>query len=290
LSDAAAQTALGPMIVVAADQHESVPLVPDRWAAQLLPAAGRFGAALTRWSPMRTALKSATDRKISGGWANFLCRKRYIDDQLRTAITKGIDAVVILGAGYDTRAFRLPELAGIPVCEVDQPSNTTRRAAALRRTFGRIPSDVTLLPVDFETDDLADTLQRAGFGPQRRTFYVWEAVTQYLTETAVRATMRYLAQAAPGSALAFTFVREDFLAGQNMYGAEPAFRQFVAKSSLWRFGLHPDHVGSFLAEFGWREVDQVGAAEYEQRYLRPAGRPDTVSEIERAVYAVRGPS
>jgi methyltransferase (TIGR00027 family) len=287
LSDAAAQTALGPMIVVAADQYEPAPLVHDPWAAQLLPAPGRFVAALTRWSPVRSAVKSATDRKIPGGWANFLCRKRYIDDQLCAAIAKGVDAVVILGAGFDTRAYRLPELTGIPVCEVDQPSNTKRKAAALHRAFGRVPADVTLLPVDFETDDLAERLQRAGFGPQRRTFYVWEAVTQYLTESAIRQTLACLAHAAPGSGLAFTFVRKDFLTGQHTYGADSARRQFVVKNELWRFGLHPEDVGPLLAEYGWREVDQVGPAEYADRYLRPAGRDTAVSEIERAVYAER---
>lgn len=287
MENPATKTALGPMIVVAADQHEPAPLVHDPWAARLLPDTGRFVAALTRWSPVRTALKSVTDRKIHGGWASFLCRKRYIDDQLRTTIAKGVDAVVILGAGYDTRAFRLPELAGIPVCEVDLPSNTKRKAAALDRTFGRVPPDVTLLPVDFETDDLADSLQRVGFGPQRRTFYVWEAVTQYLTEPAVRRTLAYLAHAAPGSGLAFTFVRKDFLTGEHTYGAERAHRQFVVDSPLWRFGLHPDDVGPLLAEYGWREIDQAGPTEYADRYLRPAGRETAVSEIERAVYAER---
>jgi methyltransferase (TIGR00027 family) len=285
MANPAAQTALGPMIIVAADQHEPAPLVHDPWAARLLPATGRFVAALTRWSPVRTALKSRTDRKIRGGWASFLCRKRYIDDQLRTAVAKGVDAVVILGAGYDTRAFRLPELAGIPVCEVDLPSNTKRKAAALHRTFGRVPPDVTLLPVDFETDDLADSLARAGFGTQRRTFYVWEAVTQYLTEPAVRRTLACLAHSAPGSGLAFTFVRKDFLTGEHTYGAEGARRQFVVENPLWRFGLYPDGVGPLLAEYGWRELDQVGPAEYADRYLRSIGRDTAVSEIERAVYA-----
>ena len=73
-----------------------------------------------------------TAKRIPGGWAAFLCRKRYVDDQLVNAVTEGIDAVVILGAGYDTRAYRLPELAGIPVCEVDLPGNVARKAAALR--------------------------------------------------------------------------------------------------------------------------------------------------------------
>jgi methyltransferase (TIGR00027 family) len=249
-------------------------------------------AAATRWSAVRNALRSATDRTISGGWASFLCRKRYIDDQLRTAIANGVDTVVILGAGYDTRAYRLPELADVAVCEVDLPRNTAGKAAALRRAFGRTPANVTLVPVDFEADDLAESLQRNGFSSQRRTFYIWEAVTQYLTGSAVRRTFDYLAQAAPGSGLAFTFVRQDFLTGEQTYGAERAHRQFVINNTLWRFGLRPTDVGSFLAEYGWSELDQVGPAEYEVRYLRPAGRADSVSEIERAVHAERteGPS
>jgi methyltransferase (TIGR00027 family) len=73
-----------------------------------------------------------TAKRIPGGWAAFLCRKRYVDDQLVNALTEGIDAVVILGAGYDTRAYRLPDLAGIPVCAVDLPGSVARKAAALR--------------------------------------------------------------------------------------------------------------------------------------------------------------
>jgi methyltransferase (TIGR00027 family) len=283
----AAQTALGPMVIVAADQFESAPLVHDPWAQRLLPAAGRMVTTLTRWSPVRRALVGATEKKMRGGWASFLCRKRYIDDQLLDAVTKGVDAVVILGAGYDTRAYRLPGLAGIPVCEVDLPANIDRKAAAVRRCFGRVPRNVTLLPVDFETDDLADCLAHNGFDPGMRTFYVWEAVTQYLTESAVRKTMDHLAGAAPGSGLAFTFVRKDFLEGQAMYGAQSAYQDFVVKKMLWQFGLHPEQAAGLLTEYGWREVEQVGPDEYEARYLQPVGRSEPVSEIERAVYAER---
>ncbi|MCV7016881.1 SAM-dependent methyltransferase [Mycolicibacterium aichiense] len=273
------------MVIVAADQHEPTPLVRDPWAAGLLPAPTRFIAAATRWSPVRRVLRAATARQIADGWAGFLCRKRYIDDQLDAAVAKGVDAVVILGAGYDTRAYRMPALAGVPVCEVDLPANTARKAAAVRRTFGRVPDNVTLLPVDFETDDLADVLQRNGFSAQQRTFYVWEAVTQYLTEPAVRRTLDYLSHAGSGSGLTFTFIRADFLTGQQLYGAQRARKQFVVDKPLWRFGLNPADVSPLLAEYGWREIDQVGPAEYTARYLRPAGRTDVVSEIERAVYA-----
>jgi methyltransferase (TIGR00027 family) len=252
-----------------------------------MPAFGRFAAGLARWSAGRRAFIAVTERRIPGGWASFLCRKRYVDDQLVNAVVKGIDAVVILGAGYDTRAYRLPELAGIPVCEVDLPGNTARKAAAVRRCFGRVPPGVRLLAVDFETDDLAERLDREGFDPRKRIFYIWEGVTPYLTERAVRKTMADLADAAPGSGLVFTLARKDFLEGRAMYGAEAIYKAAVVKRRMWHFGLHPENVDGFLAEYGWREVEQVGPAEYAARYLKLAGRDEPVSELERAVYAER---
>lgn len=287
MKNPAEQTAIGPMVIVAADQYETPPLVFDPWAAKILPFGGRIAASLTRWAAARRAFKAITDRRISGGWSNFLCRKRYVDDQLLSAVDEGIDAVVILGAGFDTRAYRLPEMATVPVCEVDLPGNVARKAAAVRRCFGGVPPHVRLLAVDFESDSLAEALTREGFGPDKRIFYIWEGVTMYLTEPAVRKTMESLSIAAPGSMLTFTFIRKDFLDGQEMYGAGGIYEEAVVKRGLWHFGLDPDQVSGFLAEYGWQEIEQVGHQLYASRYLRPAGRDDVVSEIERAVYAAR---
>ena len=240
MNNPAEQTAIGPMIIVAADQYAPSPLVNDPWAGRMLPASGRFAASLARWSPARRAFIAVTERRIRGGRANFLSRKRYVDDQLLSALAKGIDAVVILGAGYDTRAYRLPRIGGNPVCEVDLPCNIARKAAVVRRRFGRVPRGIKLLAVDFETDDLAECLRREGFDPGKRTFYVWEGVTPYLTEPAVRKTMADLADAAPGSGLVFTFIRKDFLDGEAMYGARGIYEEAVVKRGLWHFGLHPD--------------------------------------------------
>ncbi|MDV3129127.1 SAM-dependent methyltransferase [Mycobacterium sp. 21AC1] len=283
----AAQTAIGPMVIVAADQYEQSPLIHDPWARRMLPLTGRLAASSTRWSVMRRLLISATEKKFDGGWASFLCRKRYIDDQLRAAHPGGIEAVVILGAGFDTRAYRMPELAGVRVCEVDLSTNIAAKTKALRRCFGAVPSHVTLLPVDFEANDLTRRLDDAGFNRTQPVFYIWEAVTQYLTDDAVRSTMDHLAGAAPGSSLAFTFVRQDFLDGEHLYGARAAYDEFVVNKRLWKFGLHPDQVPEFLAGYGWHQREQVGAQEYSERYLRPAGRSMNASPIERAVYAQR---
>jgi methyltransferase (TIGR00027 family) len=287
VNNPAEQTAIGPMVIVAADQFEKVPLVHDPWAGRMLPPSGRLAASLARFASARRAFFAVTERRIRGGWANFLCRKRYVDDQVVEAVAEGVDAVVILGAGYDTRAYRMPQLAAVPVCEVDLPGNIARKAAAVRRCFGRVPSNVSLLAVDFESDNLSDCLTRKGFGTGKRIFYVWEGVTPYLTESATRATMEHLADAAPGSGLVFTYIRKDFLNGQNMFGAHGIYQEAVIRRRLWHFGLAPEAVAGFLSEYGWSEADQVGPEEYAARYLEPAGRDGLVSEIERAVYAQR---
>ncbi|MGV0813552.1 class I SAM-dependent methyltransferase [Mycolicibacterium boenickei] len=287
-SQSAAGTAIGPMIIVAADQYEPAPLVPDPLARQLLPRAGRIASGALRVPAIRRLLMSATEKQFRGGWSSFLCRKRYIDDQLAAAVDQGIEQVVILGAGYDTRAYRLPQLAGLPVYEVDLPANISRKMAAIQRLLGTVPTNVRLLPVNFETDDLTEVLCDAGFDSAKRTFYIWEAVTQYLTESAVRTTMNRIAGAAPGSRLVFTYVRKDFLDGQQMYGAERAYHDFVVKRGLWTFGLNPGDVAGFLAEYGWHEIEQLGPEEYQARYLAAAGRTMATSPIERAVLAEAG--
>lgn len=281
----AAQTALGPMVIVAVDRNDEAPLTDDALAYRLLPAGMRLGVTVTRWSPLRRAMIRATERKLPGMWASFLCRKRYIDDSLHDAARSGLDAVVSLGAGLDTRAYRLPALAETPVYEIDLPGNIERKRALLARLYGEVPEHVTLVPVDFETQNLQDVLAAYGYWRDHKTFFVWEAVTQYLTEEGVRRTFDFLAGARAGSSLVFTYIRKDFLDGIHFYGAEAGYREYVAKRRLWRFGMDPDQVAGFLAEYGWREVEHVGPRVFTDRYVRPSGRDLPVSEVERSVRA-----
>ncbi|HVV24627.1 MAG TPA: SAM-dependent methyltransferase [Pseudonocardiaceae bacterium] len=271
----AARTAIGPMVIVALDQYDPHPLIRDDLAARLLPGATRLMVAACRWRPLRQAVVRLTEKQMPGLWAGMLCRKRYIDD----AVTGG--PVVILGAGMDTRAYRLPDLGD--VYEVDQPGSIERKRRLVTSLLGTVPD--TLVPTDFETQDVADTLAAAGYRPDRPTTFVWEAVTQYLTQDAVHATFGFLATAPAGSRLVFTYVRKDFLDGRNLYGAAAAYQNFVVRNRLWKFGWAPDEVPDFLAGYGWRQVEQVGPAELTERYVRPSGRDLPVSEIERTVLA-----
>jgi methyltransferase (TIGR00027 family) len=160
----ATQTALGPMVIVAVDQYENPPLLQDDLAYQMLPARGKVAVIAAKWLPLRRLLIGATERKIPGLWASMLRRKRYGDEQLQ-ATESQIDAAVILGAGFDTRTYRLPVLAATPVYEVDLPTNINRKRMRLTRLYDKIPANATLVPIDFETQDLADVWPTAATGP-----------------------------------------------------------------------------------------------------------------------------
>ena len=274
-------------MVLSAIEHHEPPdrrLVDDDLAASFLPKPLRTLVRATRFGPVRRVVIAASERSGPGLWANMSCRKSYIDDNLAESLPS-VDAVVILGAGLDTRAYRLARLGDVPVFEVDLPVNIARKRAVVSRVFGAVPPSVRLVSVDFERDDLMATLASYGYRADSPTFFVWEGVTQYLTADAVRATFDQLAHAASGSRLDFTYVRRDFIDGVNLYGAPVLYRKFRQRSQVWKFGLLPEDIDGFLADYGWRLIEQAGPDELMDRYVRPAGRNLTASQIEWSVYA-----
>jgi methyltransferase (TIGR00027 family) len=274
------------MMLAAIEQHEPPGrrLVDDDLAASFLPTPTRWLVAATRSSALRRLFIAAMDRSGPGLWANLTCRKHYVADKLDNALAS-IDAVVILGAGMDTRAYQLARHTHMPVFEVDLPVNIARKTATVRRVLGEVPRSVRFVALDFERDDLLSALAEHGYHPEYRVFFIWEGVTQYLTGEAVRATLEGLRPVAAGSRLVFTYVRRDFIDGTNLYGTPTLYRRVRRRRQLWHFGLQPEEVEGFLAGYGWRLAEQVGPEQLVQRYIEPAGRHLTASQIEWSAYA-----
>jgi methyltransferase (TIGR00027 family) len=287
----AAQTAFGPMVIAACEQFLPADqrLFDDSDAVRLLSPGQRVVVGACRWNPVYRLLVRATDSKAHGLWASMLCRKRYADDKVRDALHDGITQFVFLGAGLDTRSYRLVAPAGARSFEIDLQANIDYKRRRLTEVYGQLPVNTTLTAVNLETDDLAAALSAAGFDWEEPAMFVWEAVTQYLTEDGVRNTLAYLTSAVPGSRLIFTYIRRDFLDGVEDYGAAPARQEFVTKRHVWHFGLLPEDTPALLRDYGWTEQEQAGPAEYAERYLGPLGRDAAVSPIERFVYADRSP-
>jgi methyltransferase (TIGR00027 family) len=287
MTNIAAQTAYGPMMLVAAEQYypRDRRVVQDELALSFLPSGSQVVAKLARWAALRSLVFRLSERRARGVWASVLCRKRYIDDKLDEAARAGIQAVVNLGAGLDTHAYRPPIQDAIPAYEVDLPENIEYKRGKLLELYGEIPAGVILAPMDFDREDLGSRLAGSGYPVGCKTFFIWEAVTQYLSEEGVRKTMDFLSQAGRGSRLVFTYIRGDFIHGTNRYGLDSLYGAYRGKDPIWHFGLEPGTVSAFLERYAWRELEQAGAREYAARFLQSAGRAMPVMEIERAVLA-----
>ena len=111
-----------------------------------------------------------------------------IDTPVRDAIERGARQLVILGAGYDGRAWRMKELAGVKVFEVDHPAT---QGAKRERSSGMPPAigAVTFVSIDFERQKLRDVLENSGYDASVPTCWIWEGVVMYLTPEAMRGTL-----------------------------------------------------------------------------------------------------
>ncbi len=118
----------------------------------------------------------------------------------------GIPQIVILGAGFDARAYRMAGTTDAIVFEVDHPSTSAAKRALLESALAAIPRHVRFVPIDFNARPLSSEMEIAGYDPGRRTLVIWEGVTNFLTEDAVDATLRWCASAAGGSRVVFTYV------------------------------------------------------------------------------------
>jgi methyltransferase (TIGR00027 family) len=138
----AAKTAAKPTTIVAIEQYfpKNQRLIEDSLACEILPFDARAFVALMRFRAARDWMVRRAENFIPGVWSGMICRKRCIDDLLTQAASqKEVDAVVNLGAGFDTRAYRLPALADVPVWEVDQPEIIHAKQTRLSSVFGAVP-------------------------------------------------------------------------------------------------------------------------------------------------------
>lgn len=242
--------------------------------------------------PLREWAFRRSERRAPGAVGLLLCRFAYLDDVLREALADGVRSVVILGAGLDSRAYRVPGAAAARVFEVDHPSVVEVKKIRLQRHLGTLPSHVRFVAVDFETLDLATALAASGFDPAQRALFLWEGVSQYVSRTALDDTLRFVGGSAPGSRLAFSYVLQRFIDDRSAFPELSDLWDSVCTGDdpLWKSGLHPVDVAGVLSGFSLRIREEVGASEHVARYLEPRGRGLRVCEIERIVLAeVQGP-
>ena len=230
---------------------------------------------------------SLVDGHWTGPRTTVAVRTRYIDDVLDEALRRGVEQVVILGAGFDARAYRIPRIERTRVFEVDHPATQSRKKDVLTRRLGALPAHVSLVPADFATRTLDEVLLVAGFRRERQTFFICEGVTHYLSASAVDALFRHVAGSAVGSRMVFTYIHRGMLDGSVAFrGAADTLATVRRVGEPYTFGLDPAELAPYLTARDLRLVEDVGASEYRERYLAPRGRGgEAPAEFQRAALA-----
>ena len=204
--------------------------------------------------------------------AHFLVRTRFIDENLEKAVNAGAEQVVILGAGFDSRAYRFRQLLSkVKVFELDFGPTQEYKKRRVVATLGPPPSNLVYVPVDFTRQSLMVVLRQAGYQAQRKTFFIWEGVTMYLPAEAVRTTLQFVTKnSAPGSSIVFdhlsTTAVDPALASEQRRRILATLRD---RGEPQIFGLADGTEEAFLSGFGLRLVTHSFAISEENlRYLK----------------------
>ena len=259
-------------------------LFEDRFARGFLKFSWHALLELLRLPGFESRFLALGDRQCTGVWGGLLCRIRYMDDALSDALREGLDQVVILGAGSDTRALRIPGIDKVHVFEVDHPAPQAWKKERLKKMLGTLPSHITFVPIDFDQQSLEDEMAASGYKTGVRTFVISEGVTQYITAEANDATFQFVSKTAQGSRIVFSYVNRGVIDGSSE-DTEKWASLTRGKGVSWIFGIDPGELEQYLSARGFTLLDHVGASDYQERYLDPLGRHLTIMEIERVALA-----
>ena len=206
-------------------------------------------------------------------------RTHKIDRTLQEMAANGLKQVVLLGSGFDTRAYRFGEkMPNIRFFELDLPATLQRKKEMVKEAIGRVPEAVAYAPIDFNTETIEEALVRVGYDPGKKTFFIWEGVTMYITEAAVKGTLDFIAsRSAPGSAVVFDYMMAG-VAAQD-WGQYPQARIIATLCALhgepWIFGFPEPSAGPFVQKAGLEVVEDLSGEEMTKKFMtRSDGKAD----------------
>jgi methyltransferase (TIGR00027 family) len=206
--------------------------------------------------------------KGPGALSSGIARTKYIDDLLERTVRNGIEQVIILGAGFDTRALRLNFLKGIPVIEIDHPDTLRFKMNKLKERLENLPQHVRYIPIDFNQQSLNDLAGEYHLNFNILTTVIWEGVSNYLNQQAIDKTFEFITKFPQGSYIIFTYIDKLVLSNrQSFIGTEKLFKNLNKNEECWTFGFDPDELSDYLLRFNLTLLVDWGADKYRAKYM-----------------------
>ena len=236
---------------------------------------------------------------VPGFHEHLISRTRFIDDLIKKSISEQVEQYVILGAGYDSRAYNLKLPSGLKIFEVDQPEV---QEIKLSKLPDEIPNseNITYVSVDFNYQSLKNQLLNSGFDKSKSTIYTLEGVSQYITREALNSTLSELALLTPNSNATFfmsyvnRLLREDPKACFGIgYSKPERAAKFITNGAAkvgepWISLYSSKEIEDLLSQNSFTLTENKTLADLNSKYFTPVGRtiPENhIFKIEHFVVA-----
>jgi methyltransferase (TIGR00027 family) len=242
---------------------------PDYLAEYFLPPHFRF---FLKFKKIRANTKRKLNGFLPGLNEYMIARTAYFDRLFMDALNNNTPQIVLLGAGYDSRAYRFANSNhGTKIFELDISSTQDRKKKCLKKAQIDIPKNVALVPIDFNKESLKNVLEEAGYKNHQKTLFIWEGVSYYLDAESVDATLECVSHSSHNeSAIAFDYtitISEEYM--NDYYGSKEfvqTMKEHHANEELL-FSIEEGKIKSFLDQRGLKIDNHLDNREIEQTFL-----------------------
>ena len=254
---------------IANKEFKSGKLGPDDLAEYFLPPHFRF---FLKFKRIRGKIKNKLNGLLPGLNEYMIARTAFFDRLFLDALKNKTPQIVLLGAGYDSRAYRFAKLnQGTRIFELDAPPTQDRKKKCIRKAQIDISENVIFVPINFNQESIKNKLEKAGYKHDQNTLFIWEGVSYYLELESVETTLEFVRQASHEE----TFIGFDYTTSisddnmDNFYGVREftqAMNHHHANEELM-FSIDDSKTASFLEQRGLKIVSHLDNKEIERTFL-----------------------
>lgn len=233
-------------------------------------------------------MQEQLDRFFPGRNNSIVARVRFFDDFVKKSIDEGIEQLVILGAGYDSRAYRIEGLEKIKTFEVDHPATQNIKMEKIKMIFGSLPGHIVYVPCDLETEDFGQRLIDMGYNRHAKTLFLMEGVLMYLQPKVVDEVLSFIVKSSgKNSSILFDYFPQSTVDGNSKFEAGRNIRNQVSQlGEPFKFGIKEGTVETFLTQRGFSQVCNVTSEDYKEAYFRGVNKNRIVDSLKSFVHAV----
>lgn len=209
------------------------------------------------------------EKLFPGLSSSIIARVRYFDDYLVKNIEEGLEQLVILGAGYDTRAYRIEGLKGnVKIFELDHPNTQNFKVEKIKEIFGCTYDNVNYVPIDFETQNIEEILFKNGYNSSKKTLFIMEGLIMYIPEKSVKKTLSFiLKNSGRDSSIIFDYYPKSVVDGTSKLEVGKNIRNYLIElGEPLQFGFEDGKVVEFLSNIGFKKIHNVTSEDY-KRYF-----------------------